>query len=160
MQKDLYSHLYNAGLSNVNQKKTERWKVLIKDFLKKCHIDHLTWYNLWKWGFGILLGLNRSSKVSPSSSSETKFIESIKESTADNWSAKATIKYKKNLNTLADGWTSWTIYKWRFTSQCEILTKSLHATEYIADIDVPIKDMGNEHSNKTPALFKDYNVKS
>lgn len=160
MRKDLYSHLYNAELSKVNQRKTEEWRVLRKDFFKKRHIDHLTWYNLWKWGFGILLGLNRSSKVSPSSSSETKFIESINESTADNWSTKATITYKEKLNTLADGWTSWTIYKWKFTSQCEILTKSLHATEYTADIDVPIKNMDNGHSNKTPAFFKDYNVKS
>lgn len=53
-----------------------------------------------------------------------------------------------------------TIYKLRYTSPCEILTNSLHATEYTADTDVPIKSMDNGYSNKPPALFKDYNVKS
>lgn len=48
-----------------------------------------------------------------------------------------------------------TSYKWRFTSQCEILTKSLQVTQYTADIEMPIKTMENGHSNKPPALFKD-----
>lgn len=50
------------------------------------------------------------------------------------------------------------ISKWRFTSEREILTKSLHATEYTTDIDMPIQNNG--HNNKHPTLFKDYSVKS
>lgn len=102
---DIYLHFHNTDLSNMNHRKTERWKVIRKKVFEKYHIVHLTWYNLWKRGFGILLGLNRSSEVSPSS--WTKFIESIRDSTADNWSAKAAIIHRGRLNILADGCISW-----------------------------------------------------